>query len=256
MGRTTFRPRRLARRRTGTTAKRHWTRRACLPSSIGPPFRPSWTRCGSAKKCTPTRATPSLPPAVGCRWSRWRDDPADRAGRANHLARHVRGPSTADRLLLHVAHRPPRGRAVRRLHLGHHPSHGAVLPAFPRHHLRRLLQGAYDESIRYHDFMGWEMPCYSAEDSLGTLLVGRQIGRMHLVCYQRNGDRVFETYWTTIRGVETMDYSYALMDLTVYGRQEAWEDSPAGWPRRGHLTRTDGGAPDWPRVSGWPGGGL
>ena len=36
---------------------------------------------------------------------------------------------------------------------------------------------------------------------------------MHIVCYLRDGDRVFETYWTTIRGVETMDYSYALMDL-------------------------------------------
>ena len=29
-----------------------------------------------------------------------------------------------------------------------------------------------------------------------------------------------------------MDYSYALMDLTVYGRQEPGEDSPAGWPQR------------------------
>ena len=28
-----------------------------------------------------------------------------------------------------------------------------------------------------------------------------------------------------------MGYSYALMDLTVYGRQEPWEDSPAGWPQ-------------------------
>jgi hypothetical protein len=28
-----------------------------------------------------------------------------------------------------------------------------------------------------------------------------------------------------------MDYNYALMDLTVYGRQELWEDSPPGWPR-------------------------
>ena len=27
-----------------------------------------------------------------------------------------------------------------------------------------------------------------------------------------------------------MDYCYALMDLTVHGRQESWEDSPAGWP--------------------------
>ena len=54
---------------------------------------------------------------------------------------------------------------------------------------------------------------------------------MHLVCYVRDGDRVFETYWTTGRGVEVMDYSYALEDLTVYGRQEPWEDSPPGWPQ-------------------------
>ncbi len=94
-----------------------------------------------------------------------------------------------------------------------------------------LCQGPYDESIRYHDFMGWKQPWYSAQASLDKLLVGRRIGMMHLVCYVRNGDRVFETYWTTRRGVEAMDYNYALMDLTVYGRQEKWEDSPAGWPQ-------------------------
>jgi predicted dithiol-disulfide oxidoreductase (DUF899 family) len=117
-----------------------------------------------------------------------------------------------------------------------------------------FCQGPYDESIRYRDFMDWDMPWYSAHASLDALLVGRHIGMMHLVCYVRDGDRVFETYWTTLRGVEAMDYSYALMDLTAYGRQETWEDSPAGWPRRGHLTRTDGGPPDWPRTSVWPGG--
>ena len=95
-----------------------------------------------------------------------------------------------------------------------------------------FCQGPYDESVRYRDFMGWDMPWYSAQASLDALLVGRQIGMMHLVCYLRDGDRVFETYWTTLRGVEAMDYSYALMDLTVYGRQELWEDSPAGWPQQ------------------------
>jgi predicted dithiol-disulfide oxidoreductase (DUF899 family) len=67
---------------------------------------------------------------------------------------------------------------------------------------------------------------------------------MHLVCHVRDGDRVFETYWTTIRGVEAMDYSYALMDLTVHGRQEPWEDSPPGWPQHwqggGAQTRSNG----------------
>jgi len=29
-----------------------------------------------------------------------------------------------------------------------------------------------------------------------------------------------------------MDNSYVLMDLTLYGLQEPWEDSPAGWPQR------------------------
>ncbi len=117
-----------------------------------------------------------------------------------------------------------------------------------------FCQGPYGESIRYRDFMGWDMPWYSAQDSLGTFLAGRQIGLFHLVCYLRDGDRVFETYWTKRRGVEAMDYSYALMDLTVYGRQEQWEDSPPGWPQECTNTRTDGGPPAWPPVPEWPAG--
>src|SRR5438067_3518944 len=106
-----------------------------------------------------------------------------------------------------------------------------------------FCQGPYEESARYRDFMGWEMPWYSAEDSPDTLLVGRRVGMMHIVCYLRQGSKVFETYWTTIRCVEAMDNSYRLLDLTVYGRQEKWEDSPTGWPQRflgKHNFRTDG----------------
>ncbi len=43
-----------------------------------------------------------------------------------------------------------------------------------------FCQGPYDESIRYRDFMGWDMPWYSAQGSLDALLVGRQIGMMSL----------------------------------------------------------------------------
>jgi predicted dithiol-disulfide oxidoreductase (DUF899 family) len=107
-----------------------------------------------------------------------------------------------------------------------------------------FCQGPYEESIRYRDFMGWEMPWYSApRDSLETLLVGRRVGLMHIVCYLRRGSDVFETYWTTRRGVEAMDNSYALLDMTVYGRQEKWEDSPAGWSQKWQgkqNIRTDG----------------
>jgi predicted dithiol-disulfide oxidoreductase (DUF899 family) len=105
-------------------------------------------------------------------------------------------------------------------------------------------QVSYDESVRYRDFMGWDVPWYSAQPSLDKLLAGREIGLFHLVCYVRDGDRVFETYWTTRRGVEAMDNSYGLMDLTVYGRQEPWENSPSGWPQHCSV-RADSGPPGW-----------
>ncbi len=115
-----------------------------------------------------------------------------------------------------------------------------------------LCQGPYEESARYRDFMGWEVPWYSAQDSLGTLLAPpKRAGMMHLVCYLRHGNEVFETYWTTRRGVEVMDNSYHLLDLTAYGRQETWEDSPRGWPQRGILEtlRADGRPrPQWSRL--------
>lgn len=135
------------------------------------------------------------------------------------------------RLLLHVAHRPPCEQCegctwvMSQVHeLSYIHSRDVTFAVF--------CQGPYEESARYADFMGWEMPWYSAQDSLATLLVGRRAGMMHIVCYLRQGSNVFETYWTTIRGVEAMDNSYRLLDLTVYGRQEMWEDSPTGLPQR------------------------
>ncbi|WP_408010030.1 DUF899 family protein [Pseudalkalibacillus sp. A8] len=92
-----------------------------------------------------------------------------------------------------------------------------------------FCQGPYEESVRYRNFMGWDVPWYSVQDSAADLLAGRRFGL--LVCYLRHGDRVFETYWTTRRGVEVMSPTHGLLDLTVYGRQETWEDSPTGWPQ-------------------------
>ncbi len=67
-----------------------------------------------------------------------------------------------------------------------------------------FCQGPDEESARYRDFISWEMPWYSApRDSLEKLLVGRRIGRMHLVCYLRQGSKVFETYWTRAAAANT-----------------------------------------------------
>ena len=118
-----------------------------------------------------------------------------------------------------------------------------------------FCQGPHEESARYRDFMGWNMPWYSVQDSAEALLAGRQGNKFYLVCYVRQGERVFETYWTNGRGVEAMDNSNALLDMTVYGRQEAWEDSPDGWPQswgtKGrHPYRTEERPiAQWPRLA-------
>jgi predicted dithiol-disulfide oxidoreductase (DUF899 family) len=110
-----------------------------------------------------------------------------------------------------------------------------------------LCQGPYEQSVRYRDFMGWDVPWYSVHDSRDALMAGR--GPFMLACYLRQGDRVFETYWTTGRGVEVMDNTYGLLDRTVYGRQETWEDSPAGWPKIANIHRTTGRpTAQWPRI--------
>jgi predicted dithiol-disulfide oxidoreductase (DUF899 family) len=72
-----------------------------------------------------------------------------------------------------------------------------------------------------------------------------------LVSSVRQGSKVFETYWTTARGVEVLDNSYRLLDLTVYGRQERWEDSPGGWPQGDIMdTLRSNGRPraQWPHL--------
>ncbi|MDX1931993.1 MAG: DUF899 domain-containing protein [Capsulimonadales bacterium] len=58
-------------------------------------------------------------------------------------------------------------------------------------------------------------------------------GESHgLSVFFRLGDRVFHTYSVYARGVETLSDAYALLDVTPYGRQEDFEDSPVGWPQR------------------------
>jgi predicted dithiol-disulfide oxidoreductase (DUF899 family) len=51
--------------------------------------------------------------------------------------------------------------------------------------------------------------------------------------FLRNGTDVFHTYTAYARGLDSLFTPYAFADLTPYGRQETWEDSPAGWPKQG-----------------------
>ena len=116
-----------------------------------------------------------------------------------------------------------------------------------------FCEGPYEESIRYRDFMGWDVPWYSVpQDAVDQLAADRHFGI--LASYLRDGDQVFETYRTTSRGNEVMAPSYGLLDMTVYGRQEFWEDSPAGWPQRwgsrgGQFTTDGRPTAQWSRLA-------
>lgn len=55
--------------------------------------------------------------------------------------------------------------------------------------------------------------------------------------FLRVGDAVYRTYNTQGRGVEQLSHTFPLIDLLPYGRQEEWQDSPAGWPQSPTYSR-------------------
>lgn len=72
---------------------------------------------------------------------------------------------------------------------------------------------------------------YRAQQELGESHVMK--GESHgLSVFFRLDDDVFHTYSAYARGVENLTNAYSLLDITPYGRQQDFEDSPAGWPQK------------------------
>ena len=82
----------------------------------------------------------------------------------------------------------------------------------------------------YKQQRGWTLPFHSSRGTTFAADSGAGGGFM-LSAFLRDGDEVFRTYGTTSRGVDRLVFANSIMDLTPYGRQEDWEDSPPGWPR-------------------------
>lgn len=87
---------------------------------------------------------------------------------------------------------------------------------------------------RFKRRMGWTIPWYSSFGSdfnydFGvTTDEGETSG---LSVFLRDGADIFQTYFTTGRGVEYLGSNWSYLDLTPFGRQETWEDSPEGRPQ-------------------------
>jgi predicted dithiol-disulfide oxidoreductase (DUF899 family) len=77
---------------------------------------------------------------------------------------------------------------------------------------------------------GWTVPFVSSRGTTFAADCGTDGGFM-LTVFLRDGNHVYRTYSTTARGVDRLLFVNNILDLAPYGRQEDWEDSPAGWPQ-------------------------
>ena len=97
--------------------------------------------------------------------------------------------------------------------------------------------------------LGWSFPWYSC---FGTTFhedfVGSESASFGLSVFIRRGDDIYQTYFTPGRGVEQPSNTFGFLDITPWGRQETWEDSPDGWPQEPAHT--------WRRVHDEYGGGV
>jgi predicted dithiol-disulfide oxidoreductase (DUF899 family) len=83
----------------------------------------------------------------------------------------------------------------------------------------------------YKRKMGWTMPFVSSRGTTFAKDCGAGPG-FQLSVFLRDGQDIYRTYTTMDRGVDRLIFVHTILDLTPYGRQEEWEDSPPGWPRR------------------------
>jgi predicted dithiol-disulfide oxidoreductase (DUF899 family) len=92
-----------------------------------------------------------------------------------------------------------------------------------------VSRGTQLELARVKARMGWEIPWYTITDGF-DLDFG--VDEWHGTnVFFRDGDRVFRTYFINNRGDEAMGSTWSYLDITPLGRQEAWEDSPEGYPK-------------------------
>jgi predicted dithiol-disulfide oxidoreductase (DUF899 family) len=78
--------------------------------------------------------------------------------------------------------------------------------------------------------MGWTLPFASSRGTAFSADTGAG-GGFSLSVFLRDGEDVYRTYSTSGRGIDRLVFVSGILDLTVYGRQEDWEDSPPGWPQ-------------------------
>jgi predicted dithiol-disulfide oxidoreductase (DUF899 family) len=94
-----------------------------------------------------------------------------------------------------------------------------------------VSRAPYTQIAQVKERMEWTVPWYSTfgyEDFNTDSGAGTGFG---LSVFLRDGSSIFQTYFTSERGVEALGSNWSFLDLTPFGRQETWEYSPHGWPQ-------------------------
>jgi predicted dithiol-disulfide oxidoreductase (DUF899 family) len=122
------------------------------------------------------------------------------------------------------------------------PEHGCVGCSLMADHIGNLAHlNARDTTLVYvsrapqaelqriKTRMGWNHPWYTLTDGFD---VDFGVDEWHGTnAFIRDGDRVYRTYFINGRGDEAFVNTWNFLDMTALGRQETWEDSPAGYPK-------------------------
>lgn len=88
--------------------------------------------------------------------------------------------------------------------------------------------------VAYKRRMGWIVPWFSSFGTDFNADFGTTVGEEEesaVSVFLRDGERAYRTYFTSGRGDEMLGTVWSYLDLVPFGRQEDWEDSPAGWPQ-------------------------
>ena len=101
-----------------------------------------------------------------------------------------------------------------------------------------VTNGPIDEALAYREKVGNRMDWYSSSESRFGADVGAPPGAGFAVnVFLCDGDTVYRTWHTAGRGTEQLSYTFALVDILPWGRQEEWQDSPDGWPQSPTYSR-------------------
>jgi predicted dithiol-disulfide oxidoreductase (DUF899 family) len=117
-----------------------------------------------------------------------------------------------------------------------------------------VTNGPIKEALAYREKVGNKMDWYSSSESSFGADVDAPPGQgfgvnVFLRVPDSAGDKVYRTWHTNGRGTEQLSYTFPLVDLLPWGRQEEWQDSPEGWPQ-GPTWFLWGDSPDIARAYG------